>query len=60
MTHAGRPHRRLGVLRLRLHDGSVYDRQLLVLDADGHLLSHSPLTAEEPFCEWFRGEWVEA
>lgn len=50
--------RHLAVLRLRLPDGSVLQRQLLTLDAEDRVLSYRPLTEEVPFCPWYRGEWI--
>ncbi|MDO4210339.1 MAG: hypothetical protein Q4D23_01285 [Bacteroidales bacterium] len=43
---------------LCLGDGSRLTNQLLQFDSVGRLCSYEPLTAEQPFCEWFRGEWV--
>lgn len=58
-TAAGQCPRQLAVLTLQRKDGSVHHRQLLQLAADGSMISHSPLTEEVAFCEWYRGVWCE-
>lgn len=51
--------RKIAVLRLHLKDGRVYRNQILCLDGGGRLISHTPLTEEVCFMEWYRGDWYE-
>lgn len=49
--------RQLAVRSLLLADGAELQNQLLTIDAEGRVIAYAPLTAEVPFCEWFRGTW---
>lgn len=54
------PCRRIAVKTLLLSDGTRLSNQVLTLDTAGRLISYHTLTAEEAFCEWYRGEWRQS
>lgn len=56
---ADAPDRRIAVLRLHLATGEVLRNRIVIHDASGHILHHSPLTSETFFCKWYRGDWYE-
>lgn len=53
------PNGRIAVLRLHLASGQMLRNRLIMCDAQGRLLHHSPLISEECSCKWYRGDWYE-
>lgn len=47
----------LAVLRLHLPDGTVMERRVVEMDADGRVLRHRPLTHETPATPWLREDF---
>ena len=47
--------RKVGSHRVVLPDGRVLRMAVVLLDADGRVLSHHPLDGEEPGVEWYPG-----
>lgn len=54
MDHA---HKKICVKTLIMPDGTRLNQQVLVFDSADNVVSVHPLKDEEPFCEWFRGDW---
>ena len=51
------PCKKICVKTLIMPDGTRLNQQVLMFDSNENVVSIHPLEAEEPFCEWFRGEW---
>lgn len=48
--------RKIAAHRVVLPDGTVFCKEVVVVDEDGRILSHRPLRGEEASVEWYPGE----